>query len=54
MCECTSDADCCLGNCVAATIPGTRGKRCCLESGNPCDAAADCCSLTCNDSGQCD
>jgi hypothetical protein len=50
-CECASDNDCCLGNCVEATLPGTRGKRCCLETGSPCDAPADCCSLTCTGEG---
>jgi hypothetical protein len=54
MCECASDDDCCIGSCAAATIPGTSGKRCCLETGSPCDANADCCSLTCEDSGQCE
>ncbi len=55
MCACASDDDCCIGNCVAATIPGTSGKRCCLETGNPCDANADCCSLTCDpDTAQCE
>jgi hypothetical protein len=53
-CQCTTDTDCCLGNCLEATIPGTTGKRCCLETGSPCDISADCCSLTCQDSGQCE
>jgi hypothetical protein len=53
-CECTTDNDCCLGNCEATIIPGVSGHRCCLESGLPCDADADCCSLTCQDSGQCE
>jgi hypothetical protein len=54
MCVCASDDDCCIGSCAAATIPGTSGKRCCLETGGQCDANADCCSLTCLDSGQCE
>jgi hypothetical protein len=53
-CACASDTDCCLGNCVKAAIPGTTGLRCCLESGQPCDAPADCCSLTCGESNQCE
>jgi hypothetical protein len=53
-CACASDADCCIGNCVKSLIPGTSGTRCCLETGQPCDAPADCCSLTCNDCGQCE
>jgi hypothetical protein len=51
-CECTQDADCCLGNCLPSIIPGTKGLRCCLESGSPCGADADCCSLTCNNVGE--
>jgi hypothetical protein len=53
-CACSTDTDCCLGNCLASAIPGTSGHRCCLESGNPCDVSADCCSLTCLESGQCE
>jgi hypothetical protein len=52
-CACTSDTDCCIGSCVTATIPGTSGMRCCLETGSPCDVNADCCSLTCTEAGQC-
>lgn len=54
LCECATDDDCCIGSCQAATIPGTSGKRCCLETGLPCDIQADCCSLTCLASGQCE
>ncbi len=53
-CACASDDDCCVGICATATIPGTSGKRCCLGTGGQCDAPADCCSLNCTDSGQCE
>jgi hypothetical protein len=53
-CECSSDNDCCLGVCQPTIIPGAKGSRCCLTTGNPCDTNGDCCSLTCQDNGQCE
>jgi hypothetical protein len=57
-CACSTNGagsdDCCIGTCQMASIPGTSGLRCCLQTGMPCDANGDCCSETCEDSGQCE
>ncbi len=57
-CECTSDADCCIGVCAPTALPGTGPTttlRCCQPAGQPCGANSDCCDLTCDPTSfQCD
>jgi hypothetical protein len=58
-CACASDDDCCVVGsiCQVTSLPGASGRRCCLGTGFPCDAPADCCSLTCTGDagvGQCE
>jgi hypothetical protein len=57
-CQCTSDADCCIGICAPTAISGTGPSttlRCCQPVGQPCGANSDCCDLTCDPTTfQCD
>ena len=48
--SCSEGSDCCSGEC-AANEDGSMVCQypACVEDGDPCEAAADCCSLACND-----